>query len=115
MSWDNNIYDNPEKHGLKVVAELEYSDGNYRFDTRVVWRHEETGILYTARDMGCSCPAPFEDYNKLSDLEQLASLDTLHNEYKADGHSEYAYDHTVPQEEWARFSRSVRDALAKTK
>lgn len=111
MSWDNNIYANPEKHGLKVVAELEYSDGMYQFDTRVVWRHGETGILFTARDAGCSCPTPFEEYDTLESLEQLVSLDTLRDEYKADGHSEYAYDHTVPPEEWERFSRAVRDAL----
>ncbi len=117
MSWydEGNVYETPEKYGLKVVAELEFSDLSYVFDTRVVWRHEETGILYTARDAGCSCPSPFEEYNTLADLEQLASLDTLRDEYKADGGNEDGWGHLVPQEEWARFSRSVRDALARTK
>ena len=110
MYDEGNVYETPEKYGLKVVAELEFSDLSYVFDTRVVWRHLETGILYTARDAGCSCPSPFEDYRTLESLEQLASLDTLRDEYQADD-SDYAYDHTVPPEEWARFSRAVRDAL----
>ena len=59
----DNIYYSPEKYGLEVVAEIEYSHGNYEYDTRVVWRQKETGKLFTARDSGCSCPTPFEDYN----------------------------------------------------
>ena len=68
--WENNVYYHPEVHGLKVVASLEYSSGSYEFDTRVVWRHE-SGIVVTARDSGCSCPTPFEDYEGLYDLEHL--------------------------------------------
>lgn len=66
-----NAYYEPEKLGLKVVAEIEYSDGCYQFDTRVVWKHVPTGNLYTARDCGCSCPTPFEDYNSLESLERF--------------------------------------------
>jgi hypothetical protein len=40
-----------------------------QFDYRVIWRHAD-GTLYTARDSGCSCPSPFEDYTSLSDLEE---------------------------------------------
>ena len=63
-----NIYYNPEHFGLSVVAEIDYSDGCYQFDYRMVWRHNETGKLYTARDSGCSCPSPFEDYNSIESL-----------------------------------------------
>jgi hypothetical protein len=52
----------PEAFGLEIVAEVEYSDGCYQFDTRIVWRDKETGRLYTAR--GCSCPIPFESYDR---------------------------------------------------
>lgn len=69
MGWnDPDVYYQPEKFGLTVVAEIEYSTGNYEFDTRVVWRHS-SGLLLTARDAGCSCPSPFEDYTSLEAVE----------------------------------------------
>jgi len=48
-----NIYYNPEKFGLKVVAEIDYSSGCYQFDLRIVWE-DNNGNLLTARDSGCS-------------------------------------------------------------
>lgn len=77
-----NIYYNPEEYKLTVVAEIEYSGGNYEFDTRVVWK-KETGELVTARDSGCSCPTPFEDitYAQLDNVS-LFSLETEVNEEK---------------------------------
>lgn len=73
---DKNIYYNPEAFGLSVVAEIEYSSGEYEFDTRVVWK-DKAGKLWTARDSGCSCPTPFEDYHlgNISpvDLRELVS------------------------------------------
>ena len=66
----NNIMYSPEAFGLSVVAEVEYSDGCYQFDTRIVWKDNETGKLYTARDAGCSCPVPFEDYNR-SNIDEV--------------------------------------------
>lgn len=68
--YDGNPYYNPEACGLEVVATAEYVSG-YEFDMRVVWRHPASGRYYTARDSGCSCPTPFEDYHKLSDLEDF--------------------------------------------
>jgi len=67
---DNNIYYNPDAFGLSVVAEIEYSSGYYQFDTRVVWK-DKAGKLWTARDSGCSCPTPFEDYH----LGNISPLD----------------------------------------
>ena len=66
---DPNPYYSPEKMGLVKIAEIDYSDGSYQFDTRVVWYHTESGVMYTARDSGCSCPTPFEDYTTLAKLE----------------------------------------------
>ena len=68
-----NAYYNPEKLGLEQVASIEYSSGSYEFDTRVVWRHKETGKLYTARDSGCSCPTPFEGCQSLEDLADFSA------------------------------------------
>lgn len=69
-----NVYYNPEKHELEPVAEIDYSSGSYEFDLRVVWRHKPTNKLYTGRDSGCSCPCPFEDVNRLEDLEEFDFL-----------------------------------------
>jgi hypothetical protein len=68
--YEKNPYYNPEGLDLSPVGELEYSDGDYQFDTRVVWKHD-SGRLYTARDAGCSCPTPFEDYCDLALLETV--------------------------------------------
>lgn len=98
-----NPYYNPEDLGLVQVALIDHSDGNYCFDYRVVWKHTETGVLYTARDSGCSCPSPFESYNNLADLEvvNFASLE-------AEVNSETA--NNGPTERNA-FLQKVRDAV----
>jgi hypothetical protein len=70
MLYTENPYYSPEKWGLKTVAECEFSDMDYQFDLRVVWQ-DEKGRLYTARDSGCSCPAPFEDYREIGQLERV--------------------------------------------
>lgn len=77
MSYETNVYYHPEKSKLTVVAEWEFSDRSYCFDTRVVWRNDR-GELVTARDSGCSCPSPFEDMG-LSDLTSV-SKSTLKEE-----------------------------------
>lgn len=73
----SDIYYSPEKFGLTVVAEWDFSDKSYCFDKRVVWRNMQ-GELVTARDSGCSCPAPFEGVG-LNDLVS-ASKETLKQE-----------------------------------
>lgn len=108
MNWDNNFYDSPEKSGLEIVAELEFGELSYSFDTRVVWRHKDTGTLYTARDSGCSCPAPFENYNTLADLDTvgLASIQIFEAEIRD------ADDWSRPKPEAADvFMAAVRKAL----
>lgn len=79
----NNVYYQPEDFGLKIVAEIDYTDGCYQFDCRVVWRHKESDKLYTARDSGCSCPLPFKDYTKLEDLYELTDMAALRNEVRS--------------------------------
>lgn len=98
-----NVYYEPEKHGLEVVAEIDFSDRSYQFDTRVVWRHKETGVLYTGRDAGCSCPSPFEDYHDLASLE-VVNLESLRQEVE----SETTYT-TIPER--VAFLDAVKAAL----
>lgn len=68
--YETNVYYHPEKHGLTVVAEIDWSSGSYEFDTRVVWKHKD-GRLFTGRDSGCSCPTPFESVASIEGLERL--------------------------------------------
>jgi len=84
-----DVYYQPEKFDLYPVAEIDYSDGNYQFDLRVVWKHT-TGQLFTARDSGCSCPSPFEDYTKLTDLDPL-DLVALKREIREELTSEWSH------------------------
>jgi hypothetical protein len=83
--YDYNIYYNPEKSGLTIVAEIEYSSGCYEFDTRVVWKNEK-GELFTARDSGCSCPTPFETFD-LSNIDPVKDITFLKEEMKEDNHA----------------------------
>lgn len=78
----SNIYYSPEKFRLEQVAMIDYSDGDYCFDYRVIWRHLDTGVLYTARDSGCSCPSPFESYTNLHSLDRFL-LSQVENEVKS--------------------------------
>jgi len=87
MSYEKNAFYHPEALGLEVVAELEFSDMNYCFDTRVVWKNKE-GVLYTARDAGCSCPTPFEDYTSVESLER-ARIEDLESEIKYEKESSW--------------------------
>lgn len=70
MSYDNNVYDSPEKHGLEIVDTIS-GGGGYDFDDVVVFKHKESGCYYWAADSGCSCPTPFESYERVEDLEKL--------------------------------------------
>lgn len=93
MGYDDpDVYHQPEKFGLEQVTEIDYSDGSYCFDTRVVWRHKETGKLYTARDSGCSCPSPFESYNSIESLSPF-NLEELENEVKKQRSEESEWSH----------------------
>ena len=69
MSWENNIYSHPEKHGLKIFETLE-ENLSYEFNMLVVWKNEK-GEFFWAQDSGCSCPSPFEDYNSVADLYKV--------------------------------------------
>lgn len=54
------IHSDPEKFGLTLIGEVDFSDGNYCFDYTAAWRTGDGSLVY-ADDAGCSCPSPFED------------------------------------------------------
>lgn len=85
MDFEENIYYSPEKWGLTPVADIDWSDGDYVFDYRCVWK-DANGVFYTARDSGCSCPSPFEDYCDMASLDRL-DLTVLEAECRALGDS----------------------------
>lgn len=66
MSYDDNPYYNPEKHGLVKVTEHELAEASYSFDILAVWKG--AAGYYLATDSGCSCPTPFEDYEGVADM-----------------------------------------------
>lgn len=81
-----SFYNDPKSHGLEPVAEIDYSDGCYQFDLRVVWRRVADGKLLSGRDSGCSCPSPFEDMG-VSDLQEVESTGWLKEEIAEAGRS----------------------------
>jgi hypothetical protein len=94
--YERNVYYNPHTWQLEPVAQIDYSNGSYCFDYRIVWKHVDTGLLYTARDSGCSCPSPFEGYKKLADLDRFA-LSEIEEEAKAEARNEwYSGDPITP-------------------
>lgn len=95
-----NVYStkNAKAEGLTEVAQLDYSDGCYEFDLRIVWQDKE-GRLWTERDSGCSCPTPFEDIRELD----RCFLKDLREEYKKDPGSASVAD-------WQTFIAAVETA-----
>lgn len=69
--WDSNIYYHPENNGLEIVDSLSPPDLSYEFDIFLVLKDTASGDLYWVQDSGCSCPTPFEDVRRLSDLMRI--------------------------------------------
>jgi hypothetical protein len=108
VTYENNLYYHPEVHGLEKIAEHDFSSGSYEFDYRVVWA-DKKGRLFTARDSGCSCPSPFEDYDQgIESLERLTSFTVLADEYK-----EAVKEGYRNLQGWDSFRDDVRAALRK--
>lgn len=91
MSYGNDPYSAPEKHGLTMLGEVDWDDEPYQFDMTAVWRDADGG-LYWADDSGCSCPSPFEDLTSISDLTKgtFHELATHLDSRKADSRSDDA-------------------------
>lgn len=74
-TYEDNPYYHPESHGFETIAELEFSNGDYQYDTIVVWYRKEDDSYWYAVDSGCSCPTPFEECSI-----ELAKYDDIMNE-----------------------------------
>lgn len=105
---NNALQYEPERLGLTLVAELEYSDRCYVFDTRKVWQRLSDNTLWTARSSGCSCPSPFEEVTELDRVFNLEDLEAeyLENDWRASN---------VSPEQWQSFKEIVSKALAEVK
>src|SRR5690606_13332697 len=66
--WENNVYNHPERYGLKIVGEVEWSVPCYSFDFTLVLEDGD-GNLWWGSDSGCSCPSPFEEHEFPEDFE----------------------------------------------
>ena len=75
--WNENPFNNPSDCGLKIVDTLSFTDEEYEFSYLVVWKSLSDGKVYYASHSGCSCPTPFEDFHKLSDMTEIRNLDDL--------------------------------------
>ena len=104
----SNPYYYPEKCGLTIVAEIELEVQDYSYNTIVVWKHE-SGRLFSAHDSGCSCPTPFENFCRLSDLTELTpyALNELRNTI-------YTHEDVTPQAA-QEFLYKVKAALSNAK
>ena len=101
--YGDNIYYNPEKCGLELVAVLD-ADLSWEFDMVLCLRDLETKKLYLASDSGCSCPTPFEDFRSLSDLTPIENIDQVREATNKDYASWSASDRDT-------FLKAVADAL----
>lgn len=71
-------------HSLEIVDTIEQEDLSYEFNMLRVWK-DKNNILYWAKDSGCSCPAPFENFHTVADLNKLtlSSLNAFEAEVKS--------------------------------
>lgn len=109
----NNIYSSPEKYGLEIVGEFEWSEPNYSFDMLVVFK-ERRGRYWIGQDSGCSCPAPFEDVYDINELDGPYQKDGLRKriDYLIDDHTNSGYSYGYSKPELQRFAREILARLS---
>lgn len=69
----SNIYYNPDQFDMKIVGEIDWSDGNYQFDLTVVWQRISDNVFLFGEDEGCSCPTPFDNM-KITELRMATPM-----------------------------------------
>lgn len=73
MGWDSpDLWHNPEKFGLTIVGDIEWSEPCYSFNTTVV-SVDDKGTYYVYSDSGCSCPSPFESFTTLESADLITT------------------------------------------
>jgi hypothetical protein len=85
-----DLYYQPERFGLTVVGVIEWTDEAYQFDMTAVWVDAD-GWVYWADDSGCSCPSPFETFNKLGDASKGTKWEAL-THLQSRGHDNTSVD-----------------------
>ena len=76
-----NPYYNPEKFGLEMISFDE--DGlSWEFNTLCFWATPD-GKIYSAQDSGCSCPTPFENYDKEELKDVLIGMEKVESKAQA--------------------------------
>lgn len=107
--YEHNVYYQPEKNNLRIIAEMDFAD-SYEFDWFVVWRDVNSGMWFWGDDSGCSCPTPFEDdsyetlAHGLSGHDVLKAFDEWWNAHSDDY---YARRKTELADQRARFIGQV--------
>ena len=109
MSWDNNPFFSPEKHGLELIADVELSEPAYSFDTLAVWK--DAGGLYLGTDSGCSCPSPFESYGGRGDMTGPLTVDQALEECSSIKAAHYEPNYDL--DAWNEFIGKVRSGGAR--
>lgn len=105
----SNLYSNPKAAGFRLVDTLGFTDQSYSYDFRAVWEDVKTGVLYTKRESGCSCPMPFEYVTSLSDMERVRGLAQFKDEYR----EAVKRDYSPSAVEFNAFVAKVEKALVK--
>lgn len=111
MSYETNVYYNPGIHGLEVIGEISWSEPCYDFDLTMFWKSKR-GEYWIASDSGCSCPSPFEDYNKIEDLDGPYNKKALRSkiDYMVKEHTgEYSYGYG--EAELRKQAREILDRI----
>jgi len=103
--YDSNPYSSPQNVGLEIIGTLDASEA-YEFDILLVVRDTATGRVYLDTDSGCSCPAPFENVNSLSDMQEIRSVE----DYRAAART-WNSNNSVPATEVRALEMKVADAL----
>ena|SRR6266487_1360075 len=83
--YENNVYYNPDKCGLTLIAKVEEAL-SWEYDMVIAVRDNESDKLYVVHDSGCSCPTPFEDVSSFSDMTEIRSVadaQSFVNSYKS--------------------------------
>ncbi|AVD99346.1 hypothetical protein SEA_BILLNYE_174 [Streptomyces phage BillNye] len=116
MSWSDNPYYDPSKFGLELVDSIEWDGESYEFNMTAVWKAKR-GEYYIGDDSGCSCPAPFEN------VEKLEELDGPHNKRGLESALRYRLKQNARDESetsgyrygrsYAELEKEVRELLAK--
>lgn len=103
--FGDNLYSSPVKCGLEEISQIEYSSGHYEFDIRAVWRQVSTGVLFTYRDSGCSCPMPFEYVKSMEELDRVGP------DFRAMIQGECRGNENVSPADYDSFMREVDKAM----